>query len=95
MKDWDIKILTILSNAKKMREPKNVGAKHRVTVYKALKGNFAKKKIYMFFLMYKYGCLYIYQRFIMLDKGLKSILEFGHLQMDVAILILINIEIKK
>ena len=41
----------------------------------------------MFFLMYKYGCLYVYQRFIMLDKGMKSILKFGQQQMDVANLI--------
>ena len=31
----------------------------------------------MFFLMYKYECLYVYQRFILLDKGMKSILKFG------------------
>jgi hypothetical protein len=31
----------------------------------------------MFFLMYKYGCLYVYWRFIMLDKGMKLILKFG------------------
>ena len=52
-----------------------------------LKGNFAKKNVYMFFLMYKYGCLYVYQRFIMLDKGMKSILKFCQWYMEVAILI--------
>jgi hypothetical protein len=42
------------------------------------KGKLRKKNIfYMFFLMYKYGCLNVYQRFIMLDKGMKSILKFG------------------
>ena len=54
---------------------------------RALKGNFTKKILFMFFLMYKYGCLYVYQRFIMLDEGMKSILKFGQRQMDVAILI--------
>jgi hypothetical protein len=29
--------------------------------------------VYMFF----HGCLYVYWRFIMLDKGMKSILKFG------------------
>jgi hypothetical protein len=43
-----------------------------------LKGNFANKLcFYIFFLMYKYGCLYVYYRFIMLDKGMKSTLKFG------------------
>jgi hypothetical protein len=37
--------------------------------------------------MYKYGCLYVYQRFIMLDKGMKSILKFWQRYMEVAILI--------
>ena len=47
------------------------------------------KKIffYKFFLMYKYGCLYVYYRFIMLDKGMKSILKFCQLYMEVTILI--------
>jgi hypothetical protein len=40
----------------------------------------------MFFLMYKYGCLYVYQHFIMLDKGMKSILKFCQRYMEVAIL---------
>jgi hypothetical protein len=40
----------------------------------------------MFFLMYKYECLYVYQRFIMLDKGMKSILKFCQRYMEVAIL---------
>ena len=53
-----------------------------------IEGKLRKKIIfYMFFLMYKYGCLYAYQRFIMLDKGMKWILKFGQRQMDVAILI--------
>jgi hypothetical protein len=52
-----------------------------------LKGNFTKKIFfYMFFLIYKYGCLYVYQRFIMLDKGMKSILKFCQRYMEVAIL---------
>jgi hypothetical protein len=41
----------------------------------------------MFFLMYKYGCLYVYYRFIMLDKGMQSILKFCQRYMEVAILI--------
>ena len=52
-----------------------------------IKGKLRKKNIfYMFFLMYKYGCLYVYQRFIMLDKGMKSILKFCQRYMEVAIL---------
>ena len=38
-------------------------------------------------MMYKYGCLYAYYRFIMLDKGMKSILKFCQRYMEVAILI--------
>jgi hypothetical protein len=60
-----------------------------------LKGNFAKKIFfYMFFLMYKYGCLYVYQRFIMLDKGMKSILKFCQRYMEVAILIASQLNVK-
>ena len=36
--------------------------------------------------MYKYGCLYVYQHFIMLDKGMKSVLKFCQPYMEVAIL---------
>ena len=51
-----------------------------------IKGKLRKKNFfYMFFLMYKYGCLYVYQRFIMLDKGMKSILKFCQRYMEVAI----------